>query len=458
MSHISGSPLRHNLRVSTADATSFGVMVGVGETYLPAFALAIGLGEVTAGLVGSVPLLMGGVLQAISPWILRRGVSEQVWVVGASILQGCAFIPLFIAAIYGQMSAWGLMLCASLYWAGGLAGGPAWNSWIDKLVPKPIRANYFAGRTRASQIATCCGFLGAGMLLQIGRPGGWEIQTFAILFAVAWLARSYSVLMLASHRAPAAKPLRKLLPSGIPAASATSASLAQREGSIVSPRNLILYLALVQGMVQVSGPFYTPYMLKHLQLSYWAFAVLIATAFVAKIVALASWGKFAKRFGAQRLLLLGGAMIVPAPVLWIFSSNYTWLLTVQTLSGIGWAAYELGFFLLLFDSLPIVRRVRLLTIYNLANTSAWCCGALVGGLVLFQLGASQFGYFTLFGISASGRALALLFLLASCGLSSQVIQQTGRRLLRRATTYPGAAVAPKAIRAKRSDRNQDLAA
>ena len=287
------SPLRHNMRVSRADATSFGVMVGVGETYLPAFALAIGLGEVTAGLVGSLPLLLGGLLQAVSPWILRRGVSEQLWVVGASVVQGCAFIPLIVAALWGEMSTLGLMLAASLYWAGGLAGSPAWNSWIDKLIPKPIRANYFASRTRSAQIATACGFLIAGGLLHGSRNGGWELQAFAALFTVAWLARTYSVCMLALHRSSPARTTQRLTTSVSPTASPALASSTVRP--VISATSLVVYLALVQGVVQISGPFFTPYMLKHLEMSYLGFAVLIATAFVAKIVALATWGKLASR-------------------------------------------------------------------------------------------------------------------------------------------------------------------
>lgn len=424
-----GSHLRHNMRVSTADATSFGMMVGVGETYLPAFALAIGLGEVTAGLVGSLPLFIGGILQAVSPWILQRGVSEKVWVVGASILQACAFVPLMIAAMAGQMSGWGLMLCASMYWAGGLAGGPAWNSWIDKLIPRPVRANFFAGRSRASQIATASGFLLAGAVLQWSRSGAWEIQAFAFLFAVAWLSRTCSVGMLMSHRTPGNKPLRKLVPLST-ATLGSSAAHPPALYQLVSPRDLIIYLALTQGMIQVAGPFFTPYMLKQLNMSYLGFAVMIATMFIAKIVALATWGKFAKRQGAQWLLLIGGAMIVPVPALWILSSSYGWLLVVQALSGIGWAAYELGFFLLLFDSVPIVRRVRLLTIYNVANTTAWCCGAAVGAWILHQLAATPIAYYTLFAISALGRGLVYGFLLTHCGSTVQLLQQRSLQMLR----------------------------
>ena len=42
--------LGRNLAASVGDGAAFGVMVGVGETYLPAFTLAAGLGEVFAVL------------------------------------------------------------------------------------------------------------------------------------------------------------------------------------------------------------------------------------------------------------------------------------------------------------------------------------------------------------------------------------------------------------------------
>ena len=49
------STLRSDLLASVNDGAAYGGMVGVGETYLPAFVLAVGLGEVAAGLVTTVP-------------------------------------------------------------------------------------------------------------------------------------------------------------------------------------------------------------------------------------------------------------------------------------------------------------------------------------------------------------------------------------------------------------------
>src|SRR6056297_3542830 len=88
-----GRSLRSNLRSSTGDGAAFGVMVGVGETYFPAFALAIGLGEVAAGLISSLPMLAGGILQLVSLRAVSWLGSEKRWVLVCAAVQGLAFVP-----------------------------------------------------------------------------------------------------------------------------------------------------------------------------------------------------------------------------------------------------------------------------------------------------------------------------------------------------------------------------
>jgi MFS family permease len=391
--------LKRNLVFSTADATSFGVMVGVGETFLPAFALAVGLGEVMAGLVASIPLLVGGLLQLSTPYFLKRYTNRQLWVVGSAALQAMAFLPLVIAAIIGSIGPIALLFIASIYWACGLSSGPVWNSWIEQLVPRRVRAGYFAKRTRASQLATVCGFVGGGLLLQYGRNSGTLTTAFAILFATAFLFRIVSVVMLASHRNPQQKTVL------IETKEAFS-------NGTLDGRKLLIYLVIVQGVVQISGPYFTPYMLKQMGLSYVVYTSLIATAFITKSVSLAAWGSFAKQRGAVWLLTVGGIGIIPLSSLWTLNQSIPWLLFVQALSGVTWAAYELGFFLLFFEALPRSRRIKMLTYYNFANTASWCMGATIGASVLYAYGATVQGYYTLFILSSIGRLLAMTYLLS----------------------------------------------
>lgn len=411
-------------------------MVGVGETYLPAFALAVGLGEIVAGLVGSLPLLAGGLIQSISPWIVRKGVSERTWILSTALVQAAAFVPLIITAMLGSVSPIWLLVFASIYWAGGLATGPAWNSWIEKIIPKPIRTNYFACRTRASQVATLLGFLVGGLSLHISRQYGYEVAAFTMLFALACVTRVFSVMMLAAH-----KTVEHVSPTvASQAASQVSSYKAQATTPLngpkvlpfkasISAKHLIVYLVIVQGMVQISGPFFTPYMLKHLHLSYMAYAGLMAVAFLAKIIAIGAWGRLAKRRGAQWLLTVGGAAIVPLAPMWMVSEEYAWLVGIQAINGVAWAAYELGFFLMFFESMPIQQRIKMLTLYNLANTSAWCLGSTLGAVVLSNMGSSPTAYYTLFVISACGRAVAFGYLLTHRSPTMVRVRELGFRIL-----------------------------
>ena len=153
-------------------------------------------------------------------------------------------------------------------------------------------------------------------------------------------------------------------------------------------------------------------MLKKLELSYIVYTLLVATAFTAKIISLAAWGKVAKKRGATWLLTVSAVAIVPLSSLWTVSQSVGWLIFIQAINGCIWAAYELGFFLLFFEALPQAQRVKMLTYYNFANTASWCLGATVGALILHAFSASVQGYYVLFYLSSCGRALALVYLLS----------------------------------------------
>ena len=418
--------LRRNMAASTSDAAAYGVMVGIGETFLPAFALAVGLGEVTAGIVGSVPLMAGGLLQLISLWALSKGFSQKWWVVLAAALQSLAFVPLIWVAYLGSVSGPVLLAIASFYWAAGLASGPAWNGWIERVIPKQMRANYFAKRTRATQLATMLGFVSGGLLLQFGRQGGWVLLAFAGLFAIAFVARIISAVMLALHRLPSTV-VRPLAVVGRVAEPQPTA--AQAVSRAYAGKHLLIYLVMVQGAAQIAGPFFTPYMLRQLHLSYLSFTLLVAVAFLAKVIALPAWGQLARRRGAGWLLTVGGTAIVPLAALWIVSQNFYWLLFIQALSGVAWAAYELGFFLMFFEALPAQRRVKMLTYYNMANTSAWCIGASLGAVFLFYRGTTVEAYYGLFALSSLGRLLAVCYLYVTRPEVKVRVTQIGLRVV-----------------------------
>lgn len=400
-----GKVLRANLARSAADGGFFGLMVGLGETYIPAFALAIGMGEVVSGWIVSIPILLGGLLQTISPWAIRRLGSYQRWVVLACTVQALMFVPLLIAALYGSIDPLLLFLVVSCYWGAGMSGGPAWSAWITQLVPGMIRSRFFGRRGRWLQLATMVGFLIGGFILSFSASAGRELQGFAILFALAGLSRLASVLFLSQHQAPIDRGSKAQV-----AGAAQVLDRVERPESMKLAWRLILFLVSMQAFVQFSGPFFIPYMLKQLHLTYGEFTLLVAAALGGKAIASPIWGALAKRWGGMKLLVVGAIGVVPLASLWTLSNDHRWIFFVQALSGVLWAGYELGFQLVFLNQIPQTVRAKVLTRFNLANSIAWCGGSMLGGWLLWK-GAAAFGiYHQVFLISTLGRLLCLVLL------------------------------------------------
>jgi MFS family permease len=183
------------------------------------------------------------------------------------------------------------------------------------------------------------------------------------------------------------------------------ASLAQNTNGPV-----LAYLLLSQAAVQIAGPYFTPFMLGHLALSYYQYVILICAASIARIVLLPAWGRVVERYGPQRVLWLSAIGIIPLPALWLLSRSFALLIAAQVLAGAVWAAYDLATLLLFFEAIPSEKRVGVLTVFNLANAGAVVAGSAVGGAVLAVCSASRGAYLALFVMSAIARAVALVVL------------------------------------------------
>ncbi len=382
----------------SADGAAWSVMVGVGETYLPAFVLALSANQTASGLVATVPLMAGAVLQMLAPYAVQRLGSYRRWTVLCAIVQATAFLPLVVAAALGAMPVTMVFAIASIYWAAGMATGPAWNAWVETLIPKDVRALYLARRTRMSQIGLLVGFVAGGLLLQVAQFDD-PLTGFALLFLVAAAARTVSAYYLGSQREPE-KPAADFSALGWRALRTTLRS----EIDV----RVLLFLLSMQMAVWIAGPYFAAYMFVHLKLSYMGFMLLTCMAVVAKIVCLPLFGKAIERWGANRVLWASSLIVALAPTLWTFGSDFVYLSMVQALTGTAWGAYELAMLLVFFDAIPRKARIHVLTVFNVASATAIVTGSLLGAAMLSILGTGPATYMTLFLVSSAVRIVSLL--------------------------------------------------
>jgi len=353
------SVLRRNLKAINADGFSFSIMVGIAETYLPAFMLARGFGELAAALIAALPVLLGSLLQLAAPWLLARLGAYRRFVVTVAALQATSVLVLTGLALAEHVRPWMVFVPATLYWAAGLAAGPAWNLWVEQLVPPRIRGGFFACRSRLCHAGVLIGLISGGLLLR--WSGEVTLLAFAAMFAVGAVGRFVSAAMLARQTEVLLRPEISAA-QGIP-----DQDLSARAG-------LLRLLQLVR-RPGADGP--------------WA-------------------GRFAGRAGADRLMWVGTLGIVPVSMLWYFSQQFWYLACLQIFSGLVWGCYELAMLLQFFRQIPAQRRVALLTAYNVGNSAAMVLGTILGACVLYGIGRTTEGYLAVFVLSGCLRLAATL--------------------------------------------------
>jgi MFS family permease len=393
--------LHRDLRSITADGVFYSVMVGLGETYVPAFVLALGHGAQASALITTLPMMLGALAQLAAPHGARRAGSYRTWVVACARLQAASFLPLVAAALGAPLGLVAIFAVMSAYWGFSLSTGPAWNAWVETLVPRERRARFFATRARLANAALLASLLAASLALfgAIGTPRA--LPLFAGLFACAALARFASANFLArqSERAGLVDGHEALSPL---------ATLRRLRGSPES-RLLLAMLALTFG-TYVAAPFFVPYMLGPIGLDYTTFTIVTATVFVARIAAAPILGRIAHRVGVQRILVWGAFAVTPLPALWLVSHDLAWLLAVQVLSGAAWGAYEYATLLTFFEHIDARERTSVLSLYNAANAMAMVGGNVVGAIAFGGFASSVGDYALVMGLSAAARLAAAPFL------------------------------------------------
>lgn len=392
--------LRGDLRLSFADAAGYGAMAGVAEVYLPAFGLAIGISPVPAGLLASVPLVAGGVLQLLTPRAIQRVRSLRGWVAACAAIQALSFIPLIIVALTGRTATVTVFAAASLYWAAGMAAVAGWTPWMARVVPARVRGRFFGRRQGIVQAAMLVGLLAAGITLHAVAGSGHVRLVYAGMFALAFVARMGSAISLARQgRGVDVTPRRRMrLRSVAP----------KLRGNPRAP--LLAYLIAALSAAAIAGPFITPYLLDHHRLSYGWYCAFTATIIVVKIVASPLIGKIMHRRGLRPVLTASALAIAPLPLGWLVSDAFAWFIVLQIYSGFAWAGLELGIVMALFDAEDDAERTTMQVAFSGLQSIGNAGGAVLGGALLAGAGGDHHAYMVVFVASAVARLAAAMLL------------------------------------------------
>lgn len=407
---------KKSLKLSLIDAFLYSLMVGAGETYLPAYALSIGLSEVFAGVLATLPLVSGAFLQLFAPPMLKRVGSAKNWVVFSAVLQASSFIPLVYFANHQAPGFWTLCLILTLYWGAGFSISPAWNYWMGHLVPPREAQVFFSRRNRVAQLGLMIGLIGGGVALHNKVGMGPFSSVFATLFFFAFVCRMISSLILSRKFFRAEWILEKDLVG----------FKKTWQVFFKSPEKRTFFVKLFPFIlsVYISAPFVTPFMLKQLGMNYGDFMIALVALLVGKILASFWLEKNKSNLSAFQIFSFGVIAICPAPLGWILSGNLIYIVGLQILSGFAWGLYEVGLTLIFFNNLRSDEKVSSITIYNLINSVGIIVGTLLGALFLNATSLDHLHYVMLFAAAAFFRLASGLVLVKDKS------QMSGKALVR----------------------------
>lgn len=379
-------------------------MVGMGETYIAAFVLALGYGHISAGLVSVLPVAIGSFFQFLImffPPILK---SYKAWVVVCGTTQALTLFVLSALSLLEIHSMTLIILITSIYWAAGLSAGPAWNAWMGTFIPQKLRISYFSTRARLSQAFIFIGILIAGFSLYYGEIylGQNKLTIiFGLLFLASGLFRS-----LSTHHIKQQEESRKGLAES---AIKTELSFLLK----LFDKNLLpimVYIFIIQAAIQISAPYFNPYMLEVLDLNYIEYMFLMSMTFISRVVLFPVINYLARNVGVPSLIWTGTILMCFIPFLWTLSDNFTYLILLQVLAGFSWGAQEMGVFFLLLDRFPAQERSHVLTTVNFLNSLAMFMGVFIGAYLINEHGISKSAYHFIFAVSTASRFLALLLI------------------------------------------------
>lgn len=371
--------LRRTLKLSQKEAVASATMTATGDNFFNAFAVHLNATATQMGLLTAIPNLFGALFQLVSVWLCSY-VRRRYLIVAAAGLQAAVVASMgLLAATQAANAIYWLIGLAVLYFSLNNSIQPQWRAWMGSIVPQRRRGAFFAARTRLTMIASLLMFVGGGALLTASNQMEAPWLGFAVLFIMAGCGRVLSSYYLWHMHDPEPQPGPH---AGAPADLGRSFAHLRESLHDRTFRHYSLFVAGMQGMVAISGPFFAVYMLRDLEFTYLEYSLNAIASIATQFLCLRFWGSFSDRFGNRLVMLITSSMIPLLPLLWLVSPNFYYLLGVQVVSGIAWSGFSLSTANYLYDIRPHKTNFAVYAaVQSCLSAGAIFIGALAGGFI-----------------------------------------------------------------------------
>ncbi|MGB5191772.1 MAG: MFS transporter, partial [Polyangiales bacterium] len=219
---------------------------------------------------------------------------------------------------------------------------------------------------------------------------------YAIIFGAAGLFRLVSAILLALSPEPPAQLLSD---------RRETLSFA-RSDEALPVRRILLFAAALQLTVYMASPYFGPFMLEELRLSYAEYMAGSLAVVVLKFASLPSWGRLIDRHGARAAFLLAVVLVALVPLPWLWVRGVGMVIVAQSLSGLSWGGHEVSQFSLLLETSHARSRLHVFAMMSVFTGVAQLTGSLIGGWLLMSVDRNFLVVFVVSAACRLGVALA----------------------------------------------------
>lgn len=400
-----------SLQYSIYDGSAHAVMLGMGETFVMSFAVALGLSPLSLGLVTALPVLFAATVQAFifSRWTLAT--SRKKFVVIFSLLQAFVWVPIYFVPMHFRYKAISLIVLLMFYHLFTHIISPVWNEWMGDLVHENERGKYYGKRNKYRAFFQLTSFLLAGAILSSLEDYNFFLG-FGVIFVMSAAARFLSSFFIFR--------MKDARVSFENRSQFTITEFFKRSFKNNFGR-FVLLVGLFLAATNIASPFFTAYQLRVLNFSYFELTLSMSMSLVFQFFSFQKWGYIGDRFGNLRILKITTVLASFIPLLWLLTDRFILILMFQAFSGLVWSGFNLSAINYIFDAVQKQNLSKCTSFYNFSSNIGICVGASMGGFlsfyifqiynenVLFENSVAK-PYFYLFLISGILRgAMALLF-------------------------------------------------
>ncbi|MBD2384074.1 MFS transporter [Cylindrospermum sp. FACHB-282] len=420
-SQTAKNSIRTSLRASTLDAVFSTVFsMTTGGILLSNFLVELDATPVVFGMLSSIPMLVN-LIQPLGAYLSERTTSRFQYsflIYGISRLLWLILVIGIAGASWGKFNSQQLVVLTLLivlfsHLIGGL-GSASWLSWLAVIVPRQLRGRYFGIRNSAITFTNLVYVPFAGLAVSHWPSGTQQgygvVLLLGIVFGMVGLGCQYfkrdinpklqnsHVVKLSPNSENALTPI---------ANNSWVSSIWQNSNFLV----FLLYFSLWMLAINLSGPFFSLYMLDTLQLDVSWVTVYSSLQGAANLLMMILWGKLADKIGNRPILIFIGIMVAITPLLWLgigtSSLNlWLWLPLLHIFLGSIWAAIDLCHNNMLIGIAPVKNQSIYFAIVAAVAGASGALGTTLGGFIA-QL--PQFhGLLGLFALSSVFRLAALI--------------------------------------------------